>query len=74
MPAGDVEVGHVDGAWRVRIEGGAVQPGEYDTKDKAVDAGRKLAKDRGVELIIKDLDGRISRRDSEGNDPRNIPG
>lgn len=74
MPAGDVETFHQDGQWHNRIEGGAVSGGSYSTKAEAVDAGRELARDRQVEHIIRNEDGRISERNSYGNDPRDVKG
>jgi Uncharacterized protein conserved in bacteria (DUF2188) len=74
MPEGDIEVFHQAGKWQVRIEGHQTLPGEYDTKAAAVDAARDQARDRGVELIVRNQDGTISDRDSHGHDPRDIPG
>jgi hypothetical protein len=48
--------------------------GDYTTKDEAVAEGRKVAEERGAELLIKNQDGTIAEKDSHGNDPRDIPG
>lgn len=75
MPDGDVETFHQDGQWRNRVEGtgsGAITV--HDTKDEAVRAGRDLARDRGVEHIVRNLDGQIGERNSYGRDPRDIAG
>lgn len=74
MPAGDVETYHSDGKWRNRIEATAELPGEHDTKDEAVRAGRDEARQRTAEHIIRNLDGTIGERSSHGHDPRDIPG
>lgn len=76
MPTGDVEVFYntTDERWRVRIEGGEILDGDYQTKDEAVDAGRDIARDHGAELTVKKQDGTIGERDSHGHDPRDIPG
>ncbi|GAB7006507.1 DUF2188 domain-containing protein [Nocardioides sp. AN3] len=74
VPRGDVETYHSGGKWFNRIEGGEDLPGSYDSKDEAVCAGHKIARERGVEHIIRSLDGRIGERDSFGHDPRSIRG
>jgi hypothetical protein len=53
-------------------EGGIVS--SHDSKEGAIDSGRKAAEDRKVEHTIKNLDGTIGEKHSYGNDPRNIPG
>ncbi|WP_102191349.1 DUF2188 domain-containing protein [Microbacterium aurantiacum] len=75
MPAGDVETFHRDGGWFNRLEGESEQVGaRHATKDEAVAAGRDLARARGVEHIVRNLDGQIGERSSYGHDPRDIPG
>ena len=75
MPAGDIETFHQDDTWHNRVEGQAGNTHHaYDTKDDAVEAGRKLAQDAKVEHIIKNLDGTIGERNSYGNDPRDTSG
>ena len=46
----------------------------HPTKSEARAAGREYARDRQVEHIIRNLDGRIGERNTYGHDPRNIPG
>ena len=58
----------------MRRQGEAQSLSDHDTKDDAVAAGRDSAERDGVELVIKNLDGRIGEKDSHGHDPRNIPG
>lgn len=74
MPEGDIETFHKDGMWRNRVEGNQVLPGEYDNKADAQAAGRKEARERKVEHIIRNLDGTIGERNTYGHDPRDIPG
>jgi hypothetical protein len=51
-------------------KGGATRAsGHYDTKQDAVDAGRKISRNQKTELRIHNLDGTISQSDSHGNDP-----
>ena len=74
VPAGDVETFHEGGAWHNKIEGTDTVLGTYPVKADAVAAGRDEARSRKVEHIIRNLDGRIAERSTEGHDPRNIPG
>ena len=74
MPAGDVETFHQDGIWKNRIESGETLPGEWDTKDPAVAAGRNEARGRKVEHIVRHVDGSIGDRSTYGHDPRDIRG
>ncbi|WP_251024572.1 DUF2188 domain-containing protein [Arthrobacter sp. ISL-65] len=46
----------------------------YSTKDEAAAVGRDTAKADNVEHVIKNQDGQVSGKNSNGNDPRNIPG
>lgn len=74
MPTGDVETYYANNSWANRIEGDGTTGSQYDTKEQAAEAGRELAKELGVEHIIKKQDGTIGERSSYGKDPRNIPG
>ena len=73
MPEGDVETYYADNMWSNRIEGHE-KVGNYQTKDRAIEAGRDLARDLGVEHIIKNQDGTIAERSTYGDDPRKIKG
>lgn len=74
MPKGDVETFHDNNMWGNRIEGEGPTGDFFENKEPAVAAGRELAKERGVEHIIHNLDGRIGERNSYGNDPRDVAG
>ena len=74
MPKGDVETVYVDNVWTNQVEGEGPTEHLFQTKDRAVEAGRELARERGVEHIVKNQDGTIAERHSYGNDPRDIPG
>ena len=74
MPKGDVETVYVDGQWTNQIEGEGPTEHLYQTKDRAVEAGRALARERKVEHIIKNQDGTIGERNTYGHDPRDIKG
>ncbi|MDD7961116.1 DUF2188 domain-containing protein [Microbacterium thalli] len=74
MPKGDVETFHQDDAWHNRIEGERTLDDAYPTKSEAIAAGRELERERQVEHIIKNENGRIAERNSYGNDPRDVKG
>jgi hypothetical protein len=73
MPRGDVETLYRDGKWANRVTG---ERSEYlfQTKDRAVAAGRELARRRHVEHIIKNQDGTVAERNTYGDDPRDVRG
>lgn len=74
MPKGDVATVYEDGQWTNVIEGEGPSHLVFEKKDDAIAEGRRLAKDAGVEHIIKNEDGQIAERNSHGHDPRNVPG
>ena len=71
---GDVETYHENGQWKNKVEGNAQASSTHDVKDEAVAKGREMAKERGVEHVIKNLDGTIGEKNSYGGDPRDVPG
>ncbi|MEO8073601.1 MAG: DUF2188 domain-containing protein [Acidobacteriota bacterium] len=59
-----------DGQWSVKRTGADRVTGNFPTKTRAVTTARELVtKSGGGELIIHERDGRVSKRDSYGNDP-----
>lgn len=64
MAKGDIETYHEGGAWKNRVEGGQQPSNTAETKAEAQAKGRRMAIDRGVEHIIKNLDGRIGERNT----------
>ncbi|MGA3486964.1 DUF2188 domain-containing protein [Micromonosporaceae bacterium DT55] len=76
MTKGDVETYHEDGQWKDRPEGNERASSTHDTKADAVAAGRDMAKDRGVEHVIKKEDGTIGEKNTypRSRDPRDIKG
>lgn len=60
---------HEEG-WAVKREGGEKASSVHPTKAQATEAGRKTAKAEKVELVIHNKDGKISDKDSYGNDPK----
>lgn len=61
-------VPHKDG-WAVKTDGAKKASIVADTKAEAEARGRVISQNQGTELIIHNLDGKIARCDSHGNDP-----
>jgi hypothetical protein len=59
MTKGDIETYHKDGVRKNRAQGGQRASNTAETKAEAQAAGRPIAIDRGVEHVIKKLDGTI---------------
>jgi hypothetical protein len=73
---GDVETYFESGEWKNKVEGNDRASSTHATKEEAVQKGREMAVERGVEHIIRNQDGKISERNTypRGRDPRNVPG
>lgn len=63
-----------DGRWAVKKGGTQRASRVMDRKDDAVSRAREQARRQRAELVVMGSDGRIQRKDSFGNDPRNIRG
>jgi hypothetical protein len=72
--AADIHVLPVGDEWMVRREGTEEPLSTHSTQTEATDAGRAQAKKDKAELVIHGKDGKIRAKDSEGNDPRDVPG
>jgi len=68
MSKGDIETYHEGGHWKNRAQGNGRASNVFDTKAEAQAAGRDMAKQRGVEHIIKKMDGTIGDKNSYGKD------
>lgn len=55
--------------WDVKKAGSGKPESHHKTQTKAVEQGKKLAKDEKSELVIHRPDGRIRDKDSYGPDP-----
>jgi len=62
------------GGWDVKRENAKRASVHTDTKQDAVDQGRKISQNQGSELITHNKNGRISQSDSHGNDPKSSKG
>ena len=58
-----------DGGWDVKRENAKRNSGHYDTKQEAMEAGRRMSINQGTELIPHRKDGTIQNPNSHGNDP-----
>ena len=56
------------GGWDVKSAGSGRAIKNHSTKNKAVDHGRQVSKNKKGELVVHKKDGTIQRRDSHGND------
>lgn len=63
-----------EGGWDIKRSGGEKSIKHFEIKQDAVDAARKISQNQETELVIHNKDGQIGKKDSHGNDPRNIPG
>ena len=63
-----------DGGWNV-IQGNSGKIyRHFNTKQAAIDFGRKISRGQNAEFIVHNKDGSIAQKYSHGNDPSSIPG
>ena len=62
-------VPNANGGWDVKRENAKRSSGHYDTKQEAMEAGRRMSINQGTELIPHRKDGTIQNPNSHGNDP-----
>ena len=62
------------GRWAVQTDGTQRADSLHDRKSDALARGRELAGNKQAELVIKNEAGRITGKDSRGDDPRRIKG
>ncbi len=60
---------HVDGGWQVKGAGNTRATVRTKTKSDAIGIARDIARKQRSELVIHNMDGRISAKHSYGNDP-----
>lgn len=61
MAKGDVETYYENGEWKNRAQGNSRASNIHDTKADAVAVGRQMARQRQVEHLIKNRDGRMGK-------------
>jgi uncharacterized protein DUF2188 len=69
-----VETSYVDGVWRNSVGRERPLPGEYRSRESAVEAGRREARLRGVVHVIRDVDGGVSERNRYPRQSSELPG
>lgn len=76
MSKGDIETYYEDGQWKNRPQGNDRASNTHATKAEAQAAGRDMAIDRGVEHVIKKMDGTIGDRNTypRSRDPKSSKG
>jgi hypothetical protein len=57
------------GGWDIKHEHSQRSSGHFDNKREAENRARQISQNQQTELFIHNRDGKISRRDSHGNDP-----
>jgi Uncharacterized protein conserved in bacteria (DUF2188) len=68
----DVHVVPSGDQWALEVDG--QQRGTSPTQNEAIIRGRGLADNEGAELVIQGEDGHVREKDSNGNNPHDIPG
>jgi hypothetical protein len=68
----DVHVVPQGGRWALEVDG--EMRDDFATQNEAITRGRDLANEQQGEVVIHGEDGQIREKDSQGNDPREIPG
>jgi len=58
-----------NGGWDNKREGGLRAINHADTKSETIAFGRQLAQNSKTEHVIHNKDGKISQKNSYGNDP-----
>lgn len=58
-----------DGGWDIKKGGANRSSGHFEMKQDAIDRAREISRNQEGELVIHNLDGKISRSDSHGHDP-----
>ena len=69
MKKNNIHVLYIEDKWVMKEENNDKESISFDTKDEAIEYSKKKAKDNKVELIIHNIDNKISNRNSYGNDP-----
>lgn len=62
-------VSNENGGWDILKSGASRVSAHCDTKANAIARAREISRNQKSEMIIHNLDGKISRTDSHGSDP-----
>ncbi|MEC5200379.1 hypothetical protein RCH21_002625 [Arthrobacter sp. PL16] len=69
MAKGDISTYNEDGAWKSKVEGSSRAAHSGGSKAEQQSVGRDMARDRGVEHTIRNINGQIGAKNSYGSDP-----
>lgn len=69
-----VETYGVDDVWLNRVGRGDPLPGEHRTREAAIEIGRREARVRGVEHVVRRHDGTVTERNRYPRRSEEIPG
>ena len=69
MPKNQHVTRHSDGGWQVKGARNSRATIRTETKAEAINIARNIARNQQSELVINNMDGRISAKHSYGNDP-----
>ncbi len=58
-----------NGGWDIKQSGGQRSSGHFEIKINAIDRARQISQNQQTELVIHNKNGKISQKDSHGNDP-----
>ncbi len=72
--ANQIHVVRRQNEWVVVVAGNRLPTSTHNTKLEALESGKKLAKQKGGELISHYRNGRFQAKHSYGNDPYPPPG
>lgn len=64
----NIHVVHDGEQWKVKQENAMRSSGNFETQREAIDRARQIAQNKGQEVAIHGLDGRIRAKHSYGND------
>jgi hypothetical protein len=68
MAKGDISTYNDDGTWKSKVEGSSRAAHTGGTKAEQQAIGREMAKERGVEHTVRNLNGEIGQKNSYGED------
>ena len=60
------------GRWAVRGAGNSRATGVFSSRNEAITAGRRIARNQRSELVVHGSDGRIRNKTSFGNHPHSL--
>ena len=69
MPKNQHVTRHAEGGWQVKGAGNKRATVRTETKAEAFSRGRDIAINQHSELVVHNMNGRISAKHSYGNDP-----